>query len=110
MHSKVIIASLVCLMAASFGDHGIFKDSKQTKAETENVTGCAAPNDSLGVFEDQYYPLAAGYSHYIWYDTPELFTDFDVLDSTPGLGESIESLWKYGCEIRFNVSPASGEF
>ena len=110
MHSKVIIASLVCLMAASFGDHGIFKDNKQTKAETENVTGCAAPNDSLGVFEDQYYPLAAGYSHYIWYDTPELFTDFDVLDSTPGLGVSIESRWDYGCEIRFDVSTASGEF
>ena len=46
MHSKVVIASLVCMLAASFGaGNKTTSDFKKTNRETREMA-CRAPNDN----------------------------------------------------------------
>ena len=45
MHSKVVIASLVCMLAASFGaGNKVASDFKKTNRDTKEMV-CRAPND-----------------------------------------------------------------
>ena len=110
MHSKVIVASLVCVLASNFGNWGSVHNNKQTAKETVQETGCAAPNDVYGEFENQYCSFAAGQTCYIWYDTNEMISDFTVLETSYGLDVSIESLEEYGCETRFVMPTSPGEY
>ena len=47
MHSKVIIASLVCMLAASFGGNRTANHAEVMQPKAEEVASCAAPNDGL---------------------------------------------------------------
>ena len=66
MHSKVIIASLVCILAASFGDVKVLNVFNKTQANENEISCSNAPNDhhaNLSLFEGRGEIVAGG-----WFD------------------------------------------
>ena len=54
MHSKVIIASLVCALAAGFGNTNHYNNKELSKAVESNESLYHAPNDEIGYFENPF--------------------------------------------------------
>ena len=58
MHSKVIIASLVCMLAATFGNSRISDITKAQQAKAQETSCCNAPNEdgiTPGLYSDTPY-------------------------------------------------------
>ena len=59
MHSKVIIASLVCMLAASFSNGKAVNVMRQAKLQSEEIS-CAAPNGDRCYFTVSTNYFASG--------------------------------------------------
>lgn len=90
MHSKVIIASLVCMLAASFGNSRTMNVAEAPKLKAEEISFCSAPNEEsvrIGFNQDKivyvdYEPFVLTFDIYGSYP---IYQDFDVMEDPRGL-------------------------
>ena len=113
MHSKVIVASLACVMAASFANGRVLNASvaKAPQLKTQEISCCSAPNEeavSIGFNEDKIvytsgnpFRLAFGI-----YGTYPVAQDFSVLSDPYGLFDRFfyYSNGQLGAEVNFPSS------
>ena len=85
MHSKVIVASLVCMLAASFGaGNKITSAIKQTNYKAENNV-CLAPNDDGGNLEFVNPMIAVGDECRAIFSCGDTINSARVVKSTTGI-------------------------
>lgn len=108
MHSKVIIASLVCLMTASFGEFHNSNVSKNALNKAETMSICRAPNDEIDYFTIEDSAVDSGDVIKAVFET-EGSNYFTVLEKSPELSVSI--LFENGNRVAFiQSSSQSGEY
>ena len=113
MHSKVIIASLVCMLAASFGNVKVADAFKATQPKTE-ATACLAPNDrhaEVSVLEDRGDINAGGWFE-ILIDVPPASPSYNTLSSRDDPDGLLEGFFsrdgKLG--ITLNIPSTNGDY
>lgn len=90
MHSKVIIASLVCLMASSFGNLRNAEISKSILNKAETMSICRAPNDEINYFSIEDTAVHSGDIIKAVFET-EGSPYFTVLEKSQELSVSIST-------------------
>lgn len=112
MHSKVIIASLVCMLAASFSAgrgitiNGFTRETKQTEATVDH-----APNDDQTYFDTLPRDAAAGSQIYADFNHEEPLSNLYLDQASDGVTGSADlssdGIWS---TVYVNVPQAAGDY